>query len=71
MKKHIKIHGTNYCLCGLRIADEVPDIDATDCMQCGYIAGGLLGVRHNSKEFFKALRKLMKRSEKNINNDYE
>lgn len=62
MKKHIRIKGTKYYLCGLKgEVQYTPDLYATECMQCGYIAGGLLGVRHDSKEFHDAVRKLKRR----------
>jgi hypothetical protein len=61
MKRHIKIYGSNYCLCGLKLLTQTADDGAPDCMQCGYIAGGLLGMQSDSREFRKAVRKLKKR----------
>ena len=64
MKVHVKLYGTNYCLCGLHISKmkpmlrtEVQDV----CMQCGYVASGLLGLQNDVREYHKAIRKLKAR----------
>ena len=61
MKQHIKIRGSNYYLCGLKQSDHKSDKEADICMSCGYIAGGLLGMRKNVREFQEAVKKLVSR----------
>jgi len=64
MKKHIKLKGTNYYLCGLKQFEVEPalDVKETDvCMQCSFMSGGFLGTQDVSK-FKKTLNKFKRRS---------
>jgi hypothetical protein len=61
MKQHVKLYGTDYYLCGLKVSDTPHDVGSSICMQCGYIGTGLLGMQRDVTEYQQSIRKLARR----------